>query len=142
GRSESGLWAHVEMAGPEEVAPPTLANNVETLANVPKIIARGKDWFRTEGTDQSPGTIVATVTGSVRRAGVGEVMMGTRLRDVIDLIGGGPGDGRRIKAVLPRVGETFVTRGRSDQHRRYADLPADRVVVGAGRVTRGHAGCT
>ena len=53
-------------AGAGDPAPPTLVDNVETLANVPKIIARGKDWFRTEGTDESPGTIVATVTGGVR----------------------------------------------------------------------------
>jgi NADH-quinone oxidoreductase subunit F len=111
-RSESGLSAHVEMAGPGEEAPPTLANNVETLANVPKIIARGKDWFRTEGTDQSPGTIVVTVTGDVRQAGVAEVMMGTPLRDVIDLVSGGPRDGRTIKAILTGVSNTVIT---SDQ---------------------------
>ncbi len=76
--TDSGLSAHVEMAGPdgEEAAPPTLVDNVETLANVPKIIARGKDWFRTEGTEQSPGTIVATVTGSTSQSGVGEVHVG------------------------------------------------------------------
>jgi NADH-quinone oxidoreductase subunit F len=113
-RSESGLSAHVEMAGAGEEAPPTLANNVETLANVPKIIARGKDWFRTEGTDQSPGTIVATVSGSVRRAGVAEVMMGTSLRDAINLIAGGPVEGRRIKAVLTGVSNTILTADRLD----------------------------
>ena len=49
--------------GRRRVAPPTLVDNVETLANVPRIIARGADWFRTEGTEKSPGTIVCTVTG-------------------------------------------------------------------------------
>jgi NADH:ubiquinone oxidoreductase subunit F (NADH-binding) len=108
--SESGLSAHVEMAGPspEAIAPPTLVNNVETLANVPRIIARGAAWFRTEGTETSPGTVVCTVTGHTRRHGVGEVVMGTPLREVIEEIGGGPRPGRRIKAVLPGVAGALI----------------------------------
>src|SRR5205814_6277075 len=108
--SRSGLSAHVEMAGPggELPAPPTLVDNVETMANVPRIVSRGAAWFRTEGTEQSPGTIVCTVTGSTRRAGVGEVIMGTPLREVIDLIGGGPRRGHRIKAVMPGVSSGVI----------------------------------
>src|SRR5437588_33862 len=106
----SGLSAHVDMAVPggETGAPPTLVDNVETLANVPRIVSRGADWFRTEGTEESPGTIVCTVTGSTRRAGVGEVLMGTPLREMIDLVGGGPRRGRRIKAVMPGVSSGVV----------------------------------
>jgi NADH:ubiquinone oxidoreductase subunit F (NADH-binding) len=108
--SGSGLSAHVDMAGPggETGAPPTLVDNVETMANVPRIISRGADWFRTEGTDQSPGTIVCTITGSTRRAGVGEVLMGTPLREVIDMVGGGPRKGHRIKAVMPGVSSGVI----------------------------------
>jgi NADH-quinone oxidoreductase subunit F len=108
--SGSGLSAPIEMAGEgaDSVAPPTLANNIETLANVPRIIARGAEWFRTEGTPESPGTVVCTVTGSTRRHGVGEVQLGTSLRDVIEEIGGGAQDGRRIKAVLPGVAQGFI----------------------------------
>jgi NADH-quinone oxidoreductase subunit F len=109
--SGSGLSAPVEMAGPEgdSAAPPTLVDNVETLANVPKIVARGAAWFRTEGTQESPGTIVCTVTGRVRRHGVGEVMMGTPLREVIEEIGGGPLPGRTIKAVMSGVATGLLT---------------------------------
>lgn len=109
--SGSGLSAPIEMASPggDAVAPPTLVDNIETLANVPRIIARGADWFRTAGTEESPGTIVCTVTGSVRHHGVGEVQMGTPLREVIETIGGGPREGRRIKAVLPGVAQGFIT---------------------------------
>jgi NADH-quinone oxidoreductase subunit F len=108
--SSSGLSAHVEMAGPgaDTEAPPTLVDNVETLANVARIVARGAEWFRTEGTAESPGTIVCTVTGSVVRPGVGEVVMGTTLREVIDLVGGGARPGRRIRAVLPGVSSKFI----------------------------------
>src|SRR4051794_40530760 len=108
--SGSGLSAHVEMAGPasDTGAPPTLVDNVETMANVPRIISRGADWFRTEGTEKSPGTIVCTITGSTRRAGVGEVLMGTPLREAIEMIGGGPRKGHRIKAVLPGVSSGVI----------------------------------
>jgi NADH:ubiquinone oxidoreductase subunit F (NADH-binding) len=103
--SGSGLAAPVRMAGhgDEAVAPPTLVDNVETLANVPGIIASGAAWFRSEGTEKSPGTIVCTVTGSVQRPGVGEVPMGTPLREVIEAVGGGPLPGQRVQAVLSGV---------------------------------------
>ena len=107
--TDSGLSAHVEMAGPDadDEAPPTLVDNVETLANVARILARGAEWFRTEGTPESPGTIVCTVTGSTVRSGVGEVIMGTPLREVIDAIGGGaaarPSDPRRAPRRVERV---------------------------------------
>src|SRR6266699_1116860 len=82
--------AKIEMAAPGELsdAPPTLANNVETLANVPGILAQGAEWFRSVGTADSPGTIVCTVSGRTARHGVAEMPMGTPLRDVIDEIGG------------------------------------------------------
>jgi NADH:ubiquinone oxidoreductase subunit F (NADH-binding) len=108
--TRSGLSAHVEMAGPtgETDVPPTLVDNVETLANIPRIIARGATWFRTEGTEQSPGTIVCTVTGHVQREGVGEIIMGTPLGEVIEAISGGPLPGHRIKAVLPGVSSALI----------------------------------
>jgi NADH-quinone oxidoreductase subunit F len=108
--SGSGQSSHVEMAGGDDRtdAPPALVDNVETLANVPGIIARGGSWFRTEGTDESPGTIVCTVSGSVQRAGVAEVLMGTPLREVIEIISGGPLPGRRITAVLPGVSNALI----------------------------------
>jgi NADH:ubiquinone oxidoreductase subunit F (NADH-binding) len=122
----SGLAAHVEMAGPEGETgvPPTLVDNLETIANVPRIIARGASWFRTEGTDRSPGTIVCTVTGDVVRPGVGEVIMGTTLREAIDEIGGGPRPGRVIKAVLPGVSSGVVPASLLDTPLTYEDMAA------------------
>ncbi|MBV8961249.1 MAG: hypothetical protein JO054_10100 [Actinobacteria bacterium] len=122
----SGLSAHVEMAGPadSDVAPPTLVNNVETLANVPAIVSRGAAWFRTEGTEQSPGTIVCTVTGTTQRHGVGEVIMGTPLREVIELIGGGPKPGRRITGVLSGVANALITEDQLDTPVSYETLAA------------------
>ena len=82
---------------------PTLVNNVETLANVPLILARGADWYRSIGTAATPGPLICTVSGDTREAGFGEIEPGTPLRDVIDQLGGGPADERPIKAVLSGV---------------------------------------
>jgi NADH-quinone oxidoreductase subunit F len=124
--SRSGLSAHVEMAGPgaDNDAPPALVDNVETLANVARILARGAEWFRTEGTAESPGTIVCTVTGSTVHSGVGEVIMGTPLREVIETIGGGPRPGREIRAVLPGVSSPFIVGADLDTPVSYEALAA------------------
>ncbi len=124
--SLSGLSAHVEMADEagETGAPPALVDNVETLANVPRIISRGAAWFRTEGSERSPGTIVCTVTGQVQREGVGEVIMGTPLRVAIDAITGGPRPGRHIKAVLVGVSSAVITADQLDTPLTYEDMAA------------------
>ena len=88
---------------------PTLVNNVETLSNVPHILARGADWFRSMGTSESPGTIVATVVGDVVAPDVGEVEMGTPLRAIIDAVGSGMRPGRSIKAVFSGVANPVIT---------------------------------
>ncbi len=103
---------------------PALVNNVETLANVARIVGRGPDWFRTMGTKDSPGTIVCTVTGRTQRHGVGEVQMGTPLREVIELIGGGPLPGRTIKAVLSGVANGIITADQLDTPVNYESLSA------------------
>ncbi|MBV8295693.1 MAG: SLBB domain-containing protein, partial [Acidimicrobiia bacterium] len=134
--SGSGLSAHVEMAVPggETGAPPALVDNVETIANIPRIVSRGADWFRTEGTPESPGTIVCTVTGSTRRAGVGEVIMGTPLREVIDEIGGGPRRGHRIKAVMPGVSSALVPERLLDTPVSYEAMAAIGSGLGSGSI--------
>jgi NADH-quinone oxidoreductase subunit F len=124
--SHSGLSAHVEMADPtgETGAPPALVDNVETMANVPRIIARGAKWFRTEGTEKSPGTIVCTITGDVQREGVGEVIMGTPLREAIEAITGGPRPGHQIKAILVGVSSSVLTADKLDTPLTYEDMAA------------------
>jgi NADH-quinone oxidoreductase subunit F len=91
--------------GGQTPAAPTLVNNAETMANVPAILAEGATWFRQVGTADSPGTVLCTVSGGGRRAGVAEFEMGTPLREVIDTIGG---PGRPIRAVLSGVANPFL----------------------------------
>jgi len=132
-RTHSGLAAHVEMAasGGDE-APPALVDNIETMANVPRIIGRGASWFRTEGSEKSPGTLVCTITGAVQRPGVGEVIMGTTLREAIEEIAGGPLEGRTIKAVLSGVSNPILTVDLLDTPLTYEDMAAVGCGLGCG----------
>ncbi|MEO8696215.1 MAG: NADH-ubiquinone oxidoreductase-F iron-sulfur binding region domain-containing protein [Acidimicrobiales bacterium] len=93
---------------------PTLVNNVETLSNIPHILARGSKWFRSMGTPDSPGTIVVTVVGDVVGPDVGEVELGTPLRDAIDAIGSGVTPGRAVKAVFSGVANAVITAANLD----------------------------
>ena len=86
--AESGLWGK-----------PTVLNNVETWANVPVIIDKGAEWFRSIGTEGSPGTKIFSLVGKVNNTGLVEVPMGISLREIIFDIGGGIPDGRAFKAV-------------------------------------------
>lgn len=78
---------------------PTILNNVETFANVPKIILNGAEWFTSIGTKESPGTKAFALTGNVNNTGLIEVPMGTNLKEIIFEIGGGIKDGKAFKAV-------------------------------------------
>ena len=78
---------------------PTCLNNVETFANVPDIIKKGAAWFRSVGTENSPGTKAFALTGNVVNTGLIEVPMGTTLREVVYDIGGGIKNGKKFKAV-------------------------------------------
>ena len=80
---------------------PTLINNVETLSNVPRIVANGAEWFKGFGTEQSPGTKVVSVSGGVRRPGNYEVELGIPTRELIYGLAGGPLEGREVKAFYP-----------------------------------------
>ena len=78
---------------------PTNLNNVETWANVPLIIRQGSQWFSSIGTEKSKGTKIFSLVGKVKNTGLVEVPMGITLKKIIFDIGGGPQDGKAIKAV-------------------------------------------
>jgi NADH-quinone oxidoreductase subunit F len=98
-----GLWGQ-----------PTTVNNVETLANVPFIVERGADWFKTMGTPKSAGNILVGISGHVERPGVYEVPLGTPARHVLEKLAGGMWKGRKLKAWVPGGSSTGF-------------LPADRI---------------
>jgi NADP-reducing hydrogenase subunit HndC len=77
---------------------PTILNNVETWANIPRIILNGPEWFASMGTKESPGTKVFCLVGKINNTGLVEIPMGTPLRTVIEEIGGGVPNGKKFKA--------------------------------------------
>ena len=79
---------------------PTVVNNVETLANVPLILLKGVDWYRSMGTEKSPGTKVFSLSGRVNRPGNYELPLGTTFRELIFEHGGGILAGGKIKAIM------------------------------------------
>jgi formate dehydrogenase beta subunit len=87
---QNGLWQK-----------PTVINNVETFANVPQILARGVEWFKSAGTNGSRGLKFVGISGHVARPGVYEVPMGTTMREVILQKAGGIRGRRELKAFAP-----------------------------------------
>ncbi len=77
---------------------PTVLNNVETYANIPRIILKGADWFASMGTEKSKGTKVFALGGKIHNTGLVEVPMGTTLREIVEEIGGGIPGGKKFKA--------------------------------------------
>ena len=86
--TNKGLWGK-----------PSCVNNVETLGNIPKIILKGADWFASFGTETSKGTKVFALTGQVEHSGLIEVPMGTTINEIVNEIGGGVPNGKKLKAV-------------------------------------------
>jgi NADH-quinone oxidoreductase subunit F len=85
---EKGLWNR-----------PSNLNNVETWANVPLIVNKGADWYRTLGTEGSKGTKIFSLVGKINNTGLVEVPMGITLKEIIYDIGGGIREGKKFKAV-------------------------------------------
>jgi NADH-quinone oxidoreductase subunit F len=92
-----GLWGQ-----------PTTVNNVESIFNVPFILARGADWFRTMGTETSPGNFLCGISGHVERPGVYEVPLGISARTILEDLAGGIWKGRSLKAWFPGGSSTGV----------------------------------
>lgn len=86
--AHKGLWGK-----------PTIINNVETFANIPVIFQKGVEWFKSIGTEDSPGTKVFALGGKINNTGLIEIPMGVTLRDIIYDIGGGIPNGKEFKAV-------------------------------------------
>ena len=110
----SGLWGR-----------PTIVNNVETLCNIPHIIDRGAEWYKTLGVGEDAGTKLFGVSGKVNNPGCWELPMGTPIREIIEEHAGGMQDGYQLKGFLPGGGSTdFLTAD-------HLDLAMDYNVIGA-----------
>ncbi|HEY7676382.1 MAG TPA: NADH-ubiquinone oxidoreductase-F iron-sulfur binding region domain-containing protein [Candidatus Methylomirabilis sp.] len=111
---------------------PAVVNNVETLSNVPHIVLRGPEWFRSLGTADTPGTMVFTVSGDVQRPGVYELPMGTPLRDLISGDAGGLRPGRALKAVCSGVSCAVILPSMLDTPMDFGSLQGAGAGLGSG----------
>ena len=114
---------------------PTIINNVETLANVPRIVLKGVEWYRKHGTEKSPGTKVFSVSGHVRKPGNYEVPFGTTLRELIYEYAGGMREDRRVKMIIPGgASSAWLTEANLDVAMDYESLAAAGTMLGSGGV--------
>ncbi len=127
----SGGPAALALAGTQGDAPPALVNNVETLTHVPGIVAHGADWFRTQGTAESPGSSVFTVSGDVERGGVGEFALGTPVGEIIQALSGGSVEGR-IAFVLSGIANGVLMAEDLDTPATYEAMAAAGSGLGTG----------
>ena len=107
-------------------ASPTVINNVETLMNVPDIVVNGADWFRSLGTEKSPGTKMFTISGKVERPGNYEIPLGTPFRVLLEELGGGVLDGKALKAFTPGGSSTPLLTADLDRRARWTTSRSPR----------------
>lgn len=115
---------------------PTVINNAETMANLPAILTGGVRRFASIGLNDSRGTRLVSLSGAVRRPGLAEVPMGTTVRQVIDLVGGGTPDGRTLGfAAVGGPSSGLLPASELDTPLRPGMLHPNGVVMGAGGIT-------
>ncbi|MEI6289778.1 MAG: NADH-quinone oxidoreductase subunit NuoF [Chloroflexota bacterium] len=89
---------------------PTVINNVETLTNLPPIMEKGADWYKSLGTEKSAGVKIFSLSGNVNKPGNYELPLGTTFRELIFTHGGGISDGRKLKAIMPAGASSSIIR--------------------------------
>jgi NADH-quinone oxidoreductase subunit F len=87
---------------------PTVVNNVETLTNVPLIVQKGADWYKSLGTEDTAGVKIFCLSGCVEKPGNYELPFGTTFRELIFEHGGGIPNGQKIKAIMPAGASSSV----------------------------------
>jgi len=111
-----------------------VVNNTETMSNIPPIIVNGADWYKTMGTEKSPGPKIVCMSGHVENPGNYEVPLGTTYRELVEMAGGMRG-GKRFKAMLPSGGSgPVITADALDAPLTYEGLDAYGSVMGSASV--------
>ena len=114
---------------------PTIINNVETLASIPKIINNGPEWFSSLGTKDSPGFKCFSVSGHVNKPGNYEIPLGTPFKELLELAGGMK-DEKKIKAVIPGGSSVPVVPGKvmMETNMDYESITKAGSMLGSGAV--------
>jgi NADH-quinone oxidoreductase subunit F len=116
---------------------PTVINNVETLTNLPIILGKGVTYFRSQGTEKSPGTKIFCLSGRVKNPGNYELPLGTTFRELIYTQGGGILNDRAIKVIMPAGASSSLipaTEAALDTPMDYESVPALGAQLGSASV--------
>lgn len=114
---------------------PTVINNVETLSNVPSIIEKGSQWFCQVGRPKDGGTRIFGVSGMVKKPGIYELPVGTKLKDIIDRYAGGMKEGKKLKAVIPGgMSAPILTSEEIDIDMDFESLAEAKSMLGSGAI--------
>ena len=114
---------------------PTLINNVETLSHIPTIILNGADWYKSIGTNQSPGTKIFSISGDVNNPGYFEVEMGVRLKELVYNLAAGIKDNKKFKtALIGGAAGTFAPESFLDVSMDFESLQERDAVLGSGAI--------
>lgn len=116
---------------------PTVINNVETLTNLPIILGKGVEYFRSQGTGKSPGTKIFCLSGRVKNPGNYELPLGTTFRELIYTHGGGILDDGTVKAIMPAGASSSLipaTDAALDTPMDYESVPALGAQLGSASV--------
>ncbi len=104
---------------------PTVINNVETLTNLPAIIEKGAAWYKSLGTEKSPGVKIFSLSGNVNRPGNYELPLGTTFRELIYTCGAGLSEGRELKAIMPAGASSSIIRVDETNFDKVMDIAMD-----------------
>ncbi|MFN7470504.1 MAG: NADH-quinone oxidoreductase subunit NuoF [Roseiflexaceae bacterium] len=114
---------------------PTIVNNVETLTNVPRIVLKGVEWYRKNGTEKSPGTKVFCLSGHVKKPGNYEAPFGVTMRELIYDYAGGMRDDKKVKIIVPGgASAAWLTEANLDVSMDYESLAAAGTMLGSGGI--------
>jgi NADH-quinone oxidoreductase subunit F len=112
---------------------PTIVNNVETLCNIPHIVVKGAEWFKSLSLTSDPGTKIFGVSGKVKKPGAWELPMGVTMRELIEEHAGGMQDGLKFRGALPGGASTdFLVEEHLDIKMDYPSVAAAGSRLGTG----------
>jgi NADH-quinone oxidoreductase subunit F len=104
---------------------PTVINNVETLTNLPQIVEKGAGWYKSIGTEKSPGVKLFSLSGNINKPGNYELPLGTTFRELIFTHGGGIPNGRKVRAIMPAGASSSIIRVDETTFDKVMDTPMD-----------------
>jgi NADH-quinone oxidoreductase subunit F len=104
---------------------PTVINNVETLTNLPQIVEKGAGWYKSIGTEKSPGVKIFSLSGNINKPGNYELPLGTTFRELIFTHGGGVPDGHNLRAIMPAGASSSIIRVDETTFDKVMDTPMD-----------------